>query len=620
MASIWGWIESRTAGQSLRTIKREEGGSDDQAGERGGRTGDFTCIVMAVLFLAGCAALTAKLKEIQLDSSAEITLDGARQSVRRVRIPGERGRIVARDGTVLAANRPARVIYLNPAAFQKQTWGATATNILEAVEKVSKIIGRSSTLDFNDVAKHLRLKLARPIRVWSDLDDISLARFAERSDELEGFFCDETWRRVYPQGSLAAHVVGYVGREATTGDGGDTKYNFSETDMKGRSGLEDSYDSFLKGVGGEKKISVDARGFARSETVVSEPLKGPDLVVSLDMEMQREAELQLQGVKGACVAIDPRNGEILVMASSPSFDPNDFVPAIPKKLYEELSSDPGKPLLNRAALGTYAPGSTFKPITALAGLVCGISPRESYVCTGVYSIGNMRIRCSRTWGHGDMDLAHALKESCNPFFCDLGVRVGTNILIRTARSLGLGSRTGLDYSAEAAGVVPDDVWKREHWGEKWYPGDLAQMSMGQGMLLVTPLQMARVAGAIGTGMLVRPHFKVGNPSHAEGLPYSKWQLDAVRKGMRMVVDGGTGRRGGAGLAVEVAGKTGTAEIGRGATRRNNTWFIAYAPVENPTVAIAMIIENGESGGGTTAPRVREVLRARFGEKDESRSI
>ncbi len=592
---------------------------DERLAGAGGRTGDFTCLVVAVLILAGFAALAVRLKEIQLDSSATITLDGARQSVRRVRIPGERGRIVARDGTVLAMNRPTRRILLNPAAFQKQTWGATATNILEAVGAVAKYVGRPSPLDFDDVARHMRLKLARPIVAWSDVSDEELARFSEASDELTGFFCDEAWHRMYPAGPLAAHVLGYVGREATAGDAGDSKYNFTDFDMRGRSGLEDRYDSFLKGVSGEKKITVDARGFARKEWVVSEPLKGPDLVVTLDMAMQREAERQLEGVKGACVALDPRNGDILAMASSPGYDPNDFVPAIPRKLYDRLSHDPGKPLLNRAALGSYAPGSTFKPITALAGLSCGISPRATHLCTGAYTIGEMRIRCSRTWGHGDLDLAHALKESCNPYFCDMGVKAGTNVLMRTAKIFGLGSKTGIDYSAEAAGVVPDDEWKRAHWGERWYPGDLPQMSIGQGMLLVSPLQMARVAGALGTGRLVRPHFKAGEDTHAEALPFPKWQLDAVRAGMRMVVDGGTGRRGGENLSVKVAGKTGTAEVGRGATRRKNTWFIAYAPAENPTVAIALIVENGESGGGTAAPRVREILKARFGENEVAAS-
>ena len=208
----------------------------------------------------------------------------------------------------------------------------------------------------------------------------------------------------------------------------------------------------------------------------------------------------------------------------------------------------------------------------------------------------------------------ALRESCNTYFCNLGTVVGTNALIAAARSFGLGKKTGIDFGIDMAGVVPDGEWKRRVYNEAWYPGDLPQMAIGQGMLLVSPLQMARVAGAIGTGYLVVPHLKEGLDSGRQPLPFSEAQLQVVREGMRMVVDGGTGRRGGEGLAVAVSGKTGTAEVGVGERRRKNTWFIAYAPSEHPTVAVAMVIENGESGGGTTAPKVRNVLAHVFGEK------
>ncbi|MBE6382215.1 MAG: penicillin-binding protein 2 [Lentisphaerae bacterium] len=591
--------------------------------------GGYACLVVASVFAAGLLALAVRLKAVQIDSVATLAYSGEKQSVRLVRTDGIRGRIIASGGEVLADNRPVRSIVLDAASFQKRSWGATATNIMESIARACEIVGRPSSLSERDIARHLHQRLARPLSVLRDLTDDEVARFSERSDELPGFTCIETLDRWYPRGSLAAHILGYVGRDRVEGGGGDEKINYRDFGMHGRSGLEIFYDSFLRGVPGEKKLIVDARGFACREMTTVEPKPGPDLVLSLDVDLQDEAERQLAGVRGAAVAIDPLNGGILAIASSPGFNPNDFVPTLRADLYESLSKDPAKPLLNRAVTGSYAPGSTFKPITALAALAAGVSPYEEHECVGYFKLGGMRIRCSRTWGHGYLDMPHALKESCNPFFCDVSLRVGTNGLVAAAKKFGLGSRTGIDLPGETAGVVPDAAWKREHWHEPWYPGDLPQMSIGQGMLLATPLQMARVAAALGTGYLVTPHVKADAPSAKLPIPWPKDDIDHVRRGMRLVVTEGTGRRGASNLNAYVLGKTGTAEVGAGASRRKNTWFIAYAEPcdfaqngETPlrrkdktgSVAVAMVVENGESGGGTTAPRVREILRRRFGER------
>jgi len=363
-------------------------------------------------------------------------------------------------------------------------------------------------------------------------------------------------------------------------------------------------------------VLVDARGFAISEHTVTEPGVGPDLQLTIDSRLQRVVEGCLSGHRGACVVIDPRNGEVLALASAPSYNPNDFVPSLSPELYGRLAEDPAKPLLNRASGGAYAPGSTFKPITALAGLRAGYSDHSTYECDGVFVLGTMHLRCSRRWGHGRLDVRHALMKSCNPFFCNLGTAIGTNAIVSAAKAFGLGAKTGLDLGIDMAGTVPDAEWKQKMYGEPWYPGDLPQMSIGQGMLLVSPLQMARVAGAIGSGRLATPHLKLDLEPELKPLPFSAQHLKAVREGLRMVVvgdgtDRGTGAKGGENVKVPVSGKTGTAEIGQGDNRRKNTWFIAYAPSAAPTVAVAMVIENGESGGGTTAPLVAEILKAVF---------
>lgn len=306
---------------------------------------------------------------------------------------------------------------------------------------------------------------------------------------------------------------------------------------------------------------------------------------------------------------------MLALASAPTFDLNTVRRA---SCYRAFAEDSGKPLLNRASGGAYAPGSTFKPVTALAALALGFPADAEYDCDGVFRLGALQLHCARRWGHGELDLRHALMLSCNPFFCNLGLEVGTNALASTAKAFGLGEKTGIDLGVDMGGVVPDGGWKMRMYHEKWYQGDLAQMAIGQGMLLVSPLQMALAAGAIGTGYRVTPHLKAELISDRRPLPFTAETLGVVREGMRMVVAGEAGVRGsgwrcGEGLSVSVSGKTGTAEIGRGATRRKNAWFIAYAPSENPTVAVALVVEDGESGGSTAAPRVNAVLKCIFGE-------
>ena len=574
---------------------------------------DLSCWVTAAVFVLGLSILALKLKEVQVEDVAGYSYANALQSVRRVQTAGVRGHILDRRGRPLAVNRKAVSIVCDAVAFQERTWEATVRSIETAISLMARALGVGETVPEKTIRRHVNQSLAMPLTVWRDVDHRLLAAFCERESEFPGFSCRETEERLYPRGRLASHVIGYVGRDRGDANSGDEKFSFYYPEMRGRSGLEIYYDSFLRGVSGERKILVDARGFAIREWDVVPAQRGPDLQIAIDADLQAAVEGELRGCRGACVVLDPRNGDVLAMASAPDFDLNAFVPSLSREMYDRYADDPAKPLLNRAAGGAYAPGSTFKPVTAFAGLAAGIPDSRTYDCSGVFVCGTMHLHCARRWGHGPLDMRNALKESCNAYFCDLGTAVGTNGLVAAARAFGLGAKTGVDFGVDAPGVVPDAEWKRRVYNEPWYPGDLPQMSIGQGMLLASPLQMARIAAAIGTGYLVTPRLKLGLPSERVPLPFSAQQLQAVRDGMRMVVDGGTGRRGGERVAVAVSGKTGTAEIGVGERRRKNTWFIAYAPSEMPTVAVAMVIENGESGGGTTAPKVRNVLAHIFGE-------
>ena len=579
--------------------------------------GAFACWVVAAMFAAGFVHLVVSLRDVQVAGAADYNYASKRQSVRRVQTAGLRGRILGRGGEVLAGNRPSLSIVCLPEHFEKRSWSNTVAAIGRGIEDVGAAIGLKPSLSERAISRHVSQSLAMPLFVWRDVGERELAVFCERERDFPGFTVMETAERTYPGGPLASHVVGYVGRDRGEALAGDEKFSYFAPEMRGRSGLEAYYDGFLRGVPGERKLLVDARGFAIRGWTVVDAQPGPDLVTTLDLRVQRAAERQLRGEKGACVVMDPRNGEVLALASAPGFDLNAFVPTLSPVTYARYTDDPAKPLLNRACGGAYAPGSTFKPVTALAALLAGYPPDEEYLCTGAFVCGGMTLHCMSRWGHGPLDVRHALMKSCNPFFCNLGMGIGTNAFCSAARAFGLGAKTGLDLGVDRAGVVPDGEWKMRTYGERWYPGDLAQMSIGQGMLLATPLQMARIAGAIGTGRLVTPHLRRGAPAWSRPVPFADEQLRVVREGLRMVVAGdgpvrGTGWRAGEGVGVPVSGKTGTAEVGVGEKRRKNAWFMAYAPSDAPVAAVALVVENGESGGGTAAPKVREVLKAIFG--------
>ena len=585
------------------------------------------CWVLAAVFAVGLLRLGVKLREFQVEDAADYRGEASRQSERLVRTAGLRGRILDRHGRVLAESRRLPALSLDPARFQERSFDRTAESIDEAIASLGKALGRTRLPSTNAVARHVRQLRSIPLVVWRGLDERELAVFAENEADHPGFFVESEEVRAYPNGTLAAHLLGYVGRDTGAGDAdaGGARFDFYRTELRGRAGLETYYDGYLRGVAGVDALTVDATGYATRSRTVEEPQRGLDLRLALDLDVQREAERQLAGLRGACVALDPRTGEVLAFASAPGYNPNDFVPALDTKLYRRLSDDPAEPLLNRASGGAYAPGSTFKPVTALAGLSAGWNPKALYACDGVFRFGQMSLRCASRWGHGEIDLRHALMKSCNPYFCNLAASVGTNALVRAAKALGLGARTGLDLGVDRAGVVPDADWKERTYRERWFGGDLVQMSIGQGMLLVTPLQMARVVGAIGTGWLVTPRLRADAPVERKRLPFREADLRVVREGMRMVVAGegdarGTGWRGGDGVPVAVSGKTGTAEVGLGARRRKNTWFVAYAPSEAPRIAVAMVVENGDSGGVTTAPKVAEVLKAYFGLAERSSAI
>ncbi len=582
-------------------------------------------LVYAVM-LAGFLLIGARLWWLQVAKSEVYAARQESQSVRRVRIPGIRGLMLDRAGVPLAENRPAYSLVLFLEDLRPTRRGETTLGrIRDTLAELSRRLGRPCALTDDELKRHLEKERPLPLVAWSDLDPAAVARWAEQADDLPGVDLVPDAVRVYPQGVLAAHVLGYVGRASFRQDAA-RPVHFAMEEMAGREGLEKRYDPLLRGRAGEQLVRVDVAGYRHALVGGEPPQAGRDLRLSLDARIQRLAEEALGEDPGVVVVLDPADGAVLAMASRPTFDPNRFVPAIPHGEWRTFLADTLKPLLNRATLGEYAPGSIFKPLVALAALGRGaITPATTWVCPGYFERGR-RWNCFHRTAHGPVNLHDGLMYSCNVYFCQAGLAAGPEAIAAMARSAGLGAPTGIDLGPERAGLVPDAAWKRRVQRDGWRDGDTCNLSIGQGALTVTPLQMAVVAAALANGgRRVHPQLLLGSRPHGAGpfepaparppedLGWNPTHLRWVREGMRAVAmdEHGTGRAAQVPGYV-VAAKTGTAEYGPAAARKTRGWMIAFAPYDAPRVAVAALIEDAESGGRVVGPRVGRLLAGILG--------
>lgn len=610
--------------------------------------------VLGMLFVAGLAAIALKLWVLQVRTGAEPWRSAqAKQSIRSVRLPGMRGAIRDRNGKVLAENRPSYCLdayveeFRAPGASER-----TVERVMDALYRLSERLGVPCALSADDVRRHIRRRTPLPLPAWRDLPEAAVARYAENAADFPGTALSVEPVRRYPLGATAAHLLGYVGRADLAGEydarreaAEEEEREFSEEkphfylpEMAGRAGVEKAFDGVLRaGDGGKLELQVDVAGFKFDEVSRREGGKGGDVTLALDADAQAALErilaTPLPGEnpsvrrKAAGVVIDPANGDVLALASVPGFDPNDFVPAIPERTWRALADDPAKPLLNRATSGEYAPGSTFKPVTLLAAMGAGaVSPETRYHCPGQFRLGNAVFRCWNHWGHGSIDLEHAIRYSCNVYLFNAALAAGAEAVQEEARSFGFGRKTGIALGGERAGLVPTDEWTRRTGRGGWRDGDTCNLAIGQGAMLVTPLQLALYAAALANGgTLWRPRLALDvtgpdgrvrafPPAKAEVQPkVSRKAMAAVRRGMRDVVNAsdGTGKKA-AVPGVEVAAKTGTAEYGRKGEGKKMTWMIAFAPYEKPKYAVAILEEDGVGGGSTCAPRVGALFAHLFG--------
>jgi penicillin-binding protein 2 len=578
--------------------------------------------------LVAFVLIVARLWFLQVVSGDRMRTESEHNRTRLVRVASARGVVYDRRGEIMIDHRASFDVVFVP---------EDAPDRRATLKRLATVLGETET----QVHERLRAPSKRPayegIVVRRDLDWNDVVRVETHQLELPGVSLQVVPRRAYPFGTLAAHLFGYVGEVSEKElERVDTE-TVRQGDVVGKSSLEKAWDVELRGLAGQQQVEVDALG--RRVRVLDETsdVPGDTLTLTIDRSLQQAAEAALGGRNGAIVALDPRNGEILAMVSHPSYDPNIFARGLRPGEMRGLMNDPGKPLINRAVHGQFAPGSTFKVAVAAGALEAHAATRNSSVsCGGGTQFGNHYFRCWRKGGHGFMTLHESLVQSCDVFYYTFGPRLGVDAMARYVRSLGLGVPTGIDLEHEKSGTIPDSEWKMKRFKQPWYPGETLSVAIGQGYVTATPLQMAQMTATIANGgTRYRPHYvkqvdapdgsvrRVVEPEVLGHAEISPEHLQIVREAMRDVVmsDRGTGKK--ARLpGVTVAGKTGTAQVVKMGDRarsnkgaratRDHAWFIGFAPYEAPEIAVACIVENAGGGGGAiAAPTVQQVLAHYF---------
>lgn len=582
--------------------------------------------MVMIIMLGLLLFLAAMLFDLQVSRRPEFEASLHKQSVRRVRLPAPRGRIFDRDQVCLADNQPCYCLAFNLEDLrQPGRWKNTVVEVQRRMGEMKKLMGRKALISEEEIWNHIRRRLPLPLVAWRNLDPAALARLAESAVDMTGVEIYVEPNRVYPKGELAAHLLGYVGKTDFSG-AEKSGFQYYLPEMDGKMGLERQFNEVVLGEPGEQLVRIDASGLKRAERTDKESKPGANLILAIDSRIQGLAEAAIRDVPGAVVVLDPRNGDVLALASSPTFNPNQLMPFFPKALWDQLNNDPAKPMLNKAVAEVYAPGSIFKPVTALAALNADVvGANTSVACPGYFMIGNTVMKCWNPSGHGTVDLRRGIEQSCNTYFITIGLKCGNEAISDLAKLFGLGEKTGIGLDREAAGNVPTPEWKQKFWRDDWRTGDTCNFSIGQGALAVTPLQMAVMTAALANGGDVfRPRLVLGlrdgagntltnyPATRVRHLPLSPAILQLVRQGMHDVVMAptGTGKRAGI-PGIEMAGKTGTAEYGEKADRKKHGWMILFAPYEQPRYAVAMVVDDAVSGGFTVGPRLHELMMGIF---------
>ncbi len=590
---------------------------------------DFRHLQRRLLFLRlalliGLFLLFSRIWYLQVIKGGYYSDLSEQNRVRIVPIRSARGLIFDRRGELLANNIPSFNLYATPEDTKDRDGLAAALEQLIGLPQAEtkKRFGRQS-------------RSYIPILLKSGLTLREAAIIEGHRLDLGGLRIQAESQRNYLHGLLASHLLGYVG-EVSPEQQDEPAFTDSPTgSIVGKSGVEKSFDQIIRGKSGQKTVEVDARGAERKTLAVVEQTAGDDLYLSIDFTLQRLAESLLAQESGAVVAIDPANGDVLVLASRPGYDPNTLSHGLSGAVWDQISKDARHPLNNRAIQGLYPPGSIFKIMVASAALESSKwTPDTKIHCTGSFPFGNHVFGDWKKGGHGVVDMYHGIVNSCDVYFYMLGNRLGIDAIAQAARQYGLGAPTGIELNGERAGIVPSTEWKQRTRKEPWYPGETISAAIGQGYVSVTPLQMASAMAAVANGgVLYKPRLVRSIRERSTGqsrdiLPTEKSivSMDSesfavLHQALKGVVTEGTGKRAQSKI-VDIAGKTGTAQSvsarlqkseGEDVPKqfRDHAWFVAYAPADNPKIALAVIVENVGHGGTFAAPIAKALIEEYF---------
>ncbi|GAB6069622.1 penicillin-binding protein 2 [Thiomicrorhabdus hydrogeniphila] len=542
-------------------------------------------------------------------------------------LPPTRGKIYDRNHILLADNQPVYAL-----TMIRENMDDVHAFELALMKLLDNVKPEKIEAYFKKFVKRNRSKsYTLPFTVSEE----QAARFSVISYKYPGVTLTARLKRVYPFKSTGVHAIGYVGRINIKELKGLNEKEYLGTNIIGKSGIEKYYESDLHGSPGIQQIETNARGriLRKLETIPAIP--GKDLHLTLDIKLQQYAESLLKGKRGAMIALDPQNGEVLAFASMPTFDPNLFVDGIDQKNYSRLLNDPDRPFINRAINGQYPPGSTIKPFVALGAIENNyISPTKKIFDPGYFEFAGHRYRDWKRWGHGLVDMNAAIAQSCDTYFYELSLKMGVDNIHDALAPFGFGSKTNIDINGESTGILPSQAWKQKTKGKPWYRGETIISAIGQGYNLATPLQLAKATAILANrGKIIQPHLlrndlKDSSSEQIQINKISNWE--AVIQGMKDVMHGarGTARKEGKGLPFKMAGKTGTAQVfslNQGkynaselAKRlHDHSLFIGFAPVDKPQIAVAIIVENGGSGAAPLAvDLIKRYLKDKLPKEDD----
>jgi penicillin-binding protein 2 len=574
--------------------------------------------ILRVGLLLVVALLGLRLWHLQIREGPYYRDLSENNRTRLVLLEPARGLIYDRHGVLLANNVPSFSLYVTLEDVKDRE---------ALIQQLSDLLGFDPILVRKKMTAKGSKLLPRKIKDRMTLRDAMLVE-SNRLD-MPGVMIQVESQRNYPGGVTAAHLLGYVGEISADQLEKPEFIDLHQGSIVGQYGVEKSYDRHMRGMAGQKNVEVDALGHEKKAVVVERPQAGNDLYLTIDVRLQKVAEDLLGGEYGAIVALDPNSGDILAMASRPGFDPNVLSRELTAKQWVEIVQDEGRPLNNRASQGQYPPGSTFKIPMAVAALETKtMSPSSTVFCNGGYQFGKRLYHDWKASGHGYVDLHNALVQSCDVYFYTIGQRMGIDVMAEFGKDFGLGKATGVELPSERAGIMPSTAWKQKAKKEQWLPGETISAAIGQGYVTVTPLQMASLVGTVANnGVSYRPRLvqavmdrTSGNLQELPAVPRGKINAKpetfrVIKDALADVVTRGTATRAKSSM-VTIAGKTGTAQVAALRTGpeenipkkfRDHAWFVAFAPVESPKIAVAVLAEHMGHGGAAAAPLAKEVI-------------